>query len=652
MIDISLPWRYFISECWHNQLLPTWNPFATLGFPQQADPQTWYPISTLISLFFGYNLYILHYEFVLHIILATFGFRYLLNSIGIRQITTIIIFSVAYICSGFFISNAEHLGWIVSACWIPYIFANLVNYFKQSHIKYLLASVLFLFLLLTGGYPGIFIVTSYCTLFFVIYKIATQYISRNNFAFSTTYKQLFISALVFTAISSVVIYCSFQVRPFLNKELTPKEVMSGPITLESLISIIYPFVVINQTEFLGKVDAALLNSYFGIFSFLLIFWGLYENKLKNIKLLLLGVFFMMIALGDTTPLRAWLYHLPLLDSFRFPALFRIFGIIFFLLFAAKTYDSIDFNRHKKKIGLLFLSFGIAQSLFIFINYSFSNIFEIFTTSYTYLIDSSIIKERLLVQQCFILIIYGLIGILIIRVNETKIRPVITGLFLLELIVFSQLNAGKTVYNQTLACSTIQKTFSKFPQGFPLPSNKLELLQTTESRLPFDEGIGGNKNIYYKNPTIFGYNPYSFKATHRLETSPNNRDIMNVPLVSFFPNSSESEPILYGRDASNLKLKILDFNPQKIRIGLDGLESGRIVFNQNYFSGWKVRVGNVNREIKLVNYCLMSTKVNRGDKDVEFYFEPTYTRVLWILSSISFLLLSIYLSLQFYQRKDV
>src|SRR5438067_2281466 len=71
MIDQYFPWRYFVSECLRNHVLPFWNPYQHWGYAIHADPQSgvWYPVVWLISLLHGYDVYALQFEFMLHIVL-------------------------------------------------------------------------------------------------------------------------------------------------------------------------------------------------------------------------------------------------------------------------------------------------------------------------------------------------------------------------------------------------------------------------------------------------------------------------------------------------------------------------------------------------------------------------------------------------------
>lgn len=87
MIDCYFPWRYFIGECLQNHTLPLWEPYQHLGSPIHANPQSgaWYPVTWLIGFFHGYNMSMMHLEAIFHVLIASFGFYFLLVYLEIEK---------------------------------------------------------------------------------------------------------------------------------------------------------------------------------------------------------------------------------------------------------------------------------------------------------------------------------------------------------------------------------------------------------------------------------------------------------------------------------------------------------------------------------------------------------------------------------------
>ncbi len=80
IVLMNLPWRYHLSECINNGVLPLWNPYMNNGFPQMGHYETWYPISWLFSFVFEYNLKVLQFEYLFNLFIAGVGF-YKLSSL-------------------------------------------------------------------------------------------------------------------------------------------------------------------------------------------------------------------------------------------------------------------------------------------------------------------------------------------------------------------------------------------------------------------------------------------------------------------------------------------------------------------------------------------------------------------------------------------
>ena len=159
MVDQYFPWRYFVSESLRNGIFPQWNPYQHSGYPIHADPQSgvWYPIVWIISFVYGYDIYANQFDFVLHIILGGIGMflltRYFINNTEIAVLT-----GCCYMLSGFFVGNAQHLTYIVSGAWVPFILFYYLRMIQQNEWKDIVRVSLCFFMLLTGGYPAFTII--------------------------------------------------------------------------------------------------------------------------------------------------------------------------------------------------------------------------------------------------------------------------------------------------------------------------------------------------------------------------------------------------------------------------------------------------------------------------------------------------------------
>lgn len=91
------------------------------------------------------------------------------------------------------------------------------------------------------------------------------------------------------------------------------------------------------------------------------------------------------------------------------------------------------------------------------------------------------------------------------------------------------------------------------------------------------------------------------------------------------------PYYYGEAYlfSNNKTQLLDFSPNKFTIAVDTDKEDKLILNQNYFNGWKVKGKEVEQFLGKV-----TTTVNPDDKKVVFYYLPNVFIVGLIISIIS------------------
>ena len=150
IMDLSLPWRHYLAECLQNGLLPLWNPFQNMGFPQMGHWETWYPVSWVIGYLFGYNLLTLQYEFLLHVFIAGLG-MYKLSGRYVQSKSARFFAAASFMLSGFFVSQAQHLGYIVAVAWMPFIFYYALSFTRKPELRLGLLLAATLSLELSGG---------------------------------------------------------------------------------------------------------------------------------------------------------------------------------------------------------------------------------------------------------------------------------------------------------------------------------------------------------------------------------------------------------------------------------------------------------------------------------------------------------------------
>jgi len=138
-VNFYLPFRNFYGSCFQNGVSPFWLPYQSLGYPSFSDTTTgvFYPLVWIIGYLWGYNIYSLSFEYILHIYIASIGFYLLSKELGFDNKISILL-AICYCFSGFFIGNSQHFSKIIFACWLPisiYYFIKIIvtiqQYFKN-----------------------------------------------------------------------------------------------------------------------------------------------------------------------------------------------------------------------------------------------------------------------------------------------------------------------------------------------------------------------------------------------------------------------------------------------------------------------------------------------------------------------------------------
>ncbi len=662
-MDISFPWRYYVGECLQNSELPLWSPFSRLGIPLHIDPQSWYPVSWLIGFSFGYNIFTLQLEFVFHIFMAGMG-MYFLTKHFISEKKIRFFSAVIFMLSGFFVSNAQHCGWIVSGAWIPFILYAYLNIYKKKNIASVLELVLFFFMLITGGYIAFFIIISYTILGIFIYKIITVLIKKDYSFFKKIIKLHLFFLISFTLLSAVVLISLIEAKEILHRGdgLTLARSLNNSISPEALITFLFPFSTMSKNIDFWKADVTVINSYFSFFAIFLILVGFsFKMKKKEIVFLALGILAYLIAMGEAFPLRKMLYHtLPLMDLFRFPSLFRYFGILSFSIYAGLILNKIIKNKdlfYKTKYS--FVAFYVLYLSFVLIFVRKISNVGLRINNWTDYIKTISFSETIVIQ--------GIIGVLLLSIllsmflfYKKKMLFTIILVVIMDMFLATQLNAPKTIFSKASPIE-LQSKLNKLPSGFPIPDNTKKIIDINEKG-KYIYPLWRNLNFFYKETAYTATGPYALNSLDIFEKSGLYETLLHNPLLYFAENIIMNKglldtvfikknkkgiainPNLEGSDTTESSIIITKFSPNYIELETETKNNRLLIFMQNNSSGWHAYVDDKETEIMSANYSLMSIKIPAGEHLVRFEYKPKKIIYSFYISAISFIGLVIFLLL--------
>lgn len=627
MLDISLQWRYFVSECFNNGVLPTWNPFMNSGFPQQADPQTWYPVSALLGfLFRKYSLYVLHLEYSLHLIIGFTGFYHLSKQWKATNETALLA-GVVYVGSGFFVGNGSHLGWIISAAYSPWLFYHWHKFIQHPTYSTSLAVALLNFFILTGGYPAFFIVNAYLQVGFLIVAVF-QHRKKDVIP-------ILLVGISFFSMAALPLVASFEMKNQLARNLAEgNHYLYGAVNWQGLLSLFVPFVSAANNNWLES-EQTMVNLFFGTIPLVFAVLAAFQSKRKFV-VLLVALFFLATSMGSITPIRTWLFeYVPFMNLFRFPGLFRLYFIgSMLLLFSGEPITSFlqsyKLNRVSSAVLLLL------ASLFILLFASNYN-----STSWTFFTSFSLLNFEFFneAQPNDLIAVNALLALVSLAFFTlgffSKNKSLLIGSILFELVVGFYLVAPSLLVDQQ-SPKEIEAFFTANNSGFEAPSTANLFNDEAILAEPHILLIWRNKQVLSKIPSPLGYSPYSLKLTDsNLPEGFSYDSLLAHPFVFLAECDSQRMGPTEKRIQEPYFITWKKFTPNRYMFIVENsAECYATVLTKNY-PGWHVKV---NGEEKFVNarFSFNHVFLTAGINDVEFYFEPWYLKFLVPLWALGFL----------------
>jgi hypothetical protein len=664
--DYYYPYRYFIGNSLRNGVFPLWMPYQEAGLPLIADPQSglWYPITWVTGLLFKGKLIGWQIEFVFHMIVAATGF-YNLGQYFVKNSKASFVIALGFALGGFFIGNAQHYTFVVSGAWIPLILLHAFKMYSRLTIADALKTALFSMFLITGGYPAFTMIMLYVMLLLFTGYLVKYLIQYNKTHFLKFIKVNITASLVTILLCGGFILSVIQSGPltFRGEGIDLETALSLPFPPKALVSLLAPFATVVKSYETFHSDMSMINAYMGLFVMVFSLAFLFRKKQPRISYVFLAVslLFLFISFGEGFYLRKWLYlHVPLMDYFRFPSIFRYFYILSYLLFAGYAIKAfIDEGALKKsnKVATVVLMLAMAIAVAI-------------VAKNHYLQMPGFIKNGLFLQQnnatmaqhavfqlmVQILFLAIFVGVSWLKKEKALIIPVFLGLVIADMLLSSRLNSHFTVFYDDTRFKEYKEYESRFPEGYPDPARET-VIQTDDGDIYFGH-YWKNLNIFQKQISYNSINPVKLINYKQLRDSL--PELFNLclsnkaaylsgdirPVGSLLSNLEEGTAtpktiFLEEKDfnAYNNKAgqtlhgdtaRFIEFGPNRAIVETRNQNPVFMVIVQNYYPGWKARVNGYPASIIKANKTFMAVLVPAGENRVEFTFRPRLALVgLWV-----------------------
>ena len=642
MMDQYFPFRYFIGECVSNGVTPWWNPYLNLGYPLHADPQSgfWYPVTWLLGLN-GYSLYDLHLEFMWHLVFAGFGFYFLLRAQQVSK-PTAIIFALCYQACGFFVGNAQHFTYIIGASYLPWIFLCFQQVLFKKQAVYALGLALLLSLLLTGGYPALFIISNYLLAFYLLFWFFQNKAWQQKEQLVQVLKLFFFCGILFGLIMLGYIISFVEAKELFTRGegVTAEKSLYMPFSPKAIISLLLPVATALKPTSFGS-DISMINVYSGLVALLFFPVGIFTKWNQKYFWLLAGSICLLASFGEHTPVRLWLYHyVPLMNSFRFPSVFRIFFIMSLLIIAAQGFEYYWKQQAviiTKASAVLLLLLTIGITVFLFTKSNGFTIVQFWNfEKYQSIITNQKFAEGLLFQSVIQLLLLLCFTIILFQQRRKYFLQAIILLVVVDLFFATQLNInGSAVCERKV--SDYQNALNRIPKKFPNSGN------TVLPKLKvFDEAFypsWSNNAVFLKSISEQGYNPFQLKSFEQYERSADRYTTLNNAIFYFKDRSDNA-----SFQQHNNTIDVLNVHPDFFEANINVAGKDTLYLLQTYYPNWQATVNNRLTEIIKCANGLMAVAVNNTSSHVVFKYNAG--KLYWLLW-LQFALQAVVLAYIFY-----
>ncbi len=645
VVALEYPINQFMSQCIHNGQPPYWFNTWALGFPLQSN-LTWGIFSTPQMFFcsvFNYDIHSLHIEFVFFVLLAGWGMYYLLKRFFCKDERLALLLSCCYMLSGFIAGAGQWMLYVSAAAFIPIVLAALLQLLKQPSLKHAVLFAIFYFFMFTSVYAGLNIITTYCLILFTILYLWNQRAGKNK----TLYKWLGLGCFLAVLFCLPCLYYTLELLDSISRgnPIAGIEYFfnSNYVPVDGLSSVLIPFSSVKEN--FSNTEGTMYDSYMGLFTLLLIpvavrqVWK-EKNKLAW-GLLFASLFFLLAAMGDQLPLRKALNLLPGFSYFRNPGIFRLYFILFMILFIGSAMKNVSmdslFDRKTgqfsrlMKYSLLFLGFICLLLVFTnmpaFRSLSFASIGE----AIRQMDHTKAIVISALIQLGLLVIFF-----VVVSVKRHKwLKWAVAADLIVNMLICSPYFIVSDYTPKEV------NSILKNVNGFPLQSGMVKDIPAT---------IMDSRGNQWNNINIF---------QKQVSSQPSYRGPLELINYSFYKDSSRISPAVFDEPlisayTTNVDIKLTLQNPARIDAEIITSSNSYISCMQNYFPGWKVFYNNKKREIKVVSRPGMIVDIPAENGTLSFRYEKKFawfTAIALHLFSIGFLLMFAVGKIRKFSRND-
>ncbi|MBR4803150.1 MAG: YfhO family protein, partial [Bacteroidales bacterium] len=590
------------------------------------------------ALVFGkYTTVMCGIEYIFHALVGGAGFYFLAKHFAKDRLPAFVA-AAFYLLSGFFVGNGQHLSWIISAAWLPWVLFSFVKLMEEPSLRTMLLFPVVFSLMLTGGYPGFVFVLAYVLVaIFILYLVRGF---RNNRKGLVRMLAFLIGAAAITlCLCAPVLYSFWEVRDEITRGAALDfDKTAEPFTARGLISLIFPHIGVGERSFTGT-DPTMGSIYMGMLALPAIFVGLRKNRQPLLWLLFgTAVLALVAAFGTHIPANRLAFeHLPLLDHIRLPGLYRLFFIVPMLLVAATGISYIKDNWPEQRKTAV-RTMAVVAGLFVVIAIAAGIVLASHPSSIS-------LWQKVLAGALIGIATFSASVIAMRYAKATGVLAIVAVAMLAEPVVQANICGPETVYN--LNGDRIQLSRATSTEGFPVPDSLSYSRKLIEKHQL--HALWTNVGMFVKEVEYESYNPFQLYCHKRMLRPYDEADSALVLPIAFFPTTviydtlphflspdtafTERAEGRFGETSHNAELEISTFEPGKVVISTQTTEPRPLVLCQNIYKGWTASIDGKSATLETLNYTMLSVSVPAGKHEVVFEYRRPELKWLFVMQII-------------------
>lgn len=666
------PYYVLLADYLRSGYLLLWNPYAAGGVPAYVDPQmaAFSPLILLFGLITGGSTggYIFYWLFLLWF--GGAGMILLAKNMG-APLWGAVLAALGFSLSGFHTGHSEHLSWLYTASFLPYVIYFVSKGIAENRIMHSAIGGVTLGIAGLGGYPGIVIhMCMYSIVWMTVYSLLGTGKRQRWNAFP-----LLVHVSIFTVLSVVVMsptYFGFFYDGIgLNSRigsLSKEMAQTNPFSPGALISLISPiFPVLKFTNNLWPdTDISSASIYVGSLTIILAVLSAFSQQKRGflVATASLSLVVLAIAMGGATPLRGLLYDVfPPSRYTRHPSLFRIFfifGIVYLSLYGSVVLQKLIVERAASQPGLeksrlryayscvIMTCIAACISYLLFMHISISAPFQ-YHIAHTLLLVSwgGPLLLALLLSGCRRSLLQALPAILIViavadaLLNITISTPVISQSALRFIVPNHTIDlTTKRLYRE--AGSIINYNFLTKIPGFiaycPINSRNFFYNRISSNAGLLNLSTSGDRIWLCENAVTIAPSEQNYLF---LEQSPDFLDKFKCVvhsdemMLGKFANSQDDQPALTSFKPSIVRLSptVARYVPGRVEFSVYSPADGYLVITDRWARSWRALVNGRQEKVLGGSFIFLSLKISKGENHVELVYDPKYTKYFLALSYV-------------------